>query len=59
MDLLSAFTCTRAIDNLWNICLGVNIFSRVAKSEVCLFPCIFVVGNIAVLKALRDNSRPS
>ena len=25
--LLPAFTCARAIGNLWNICLGVNILS--------------------------------
>ena len=24
-DVLSAFTCVRAIGNLWSICLGVNI----------------------------------
>ena len=26
-DVLSAFTCASAIDNLWSICLGVNILS--------------------------------
>ena len=26
-DVLPALTCVRAIDNLWSICLGVNILS--------------------------------
>ena len=30
-DVLPAFTCAGAIDNLWSICLGVNIFRP--------FPC--------------------
>ena len=25
-DVLLAFTCARAIGNVWSICLGVNIF---------------------------------
>ena len=49
--MLPAFTCARAIDNLWSICLGVNIFSH--------FACIDFVGNIPLLKSLRVNSRPS
>ena len=43
-------------------CLGVNILSRLAKSEGCdvnirehPFPCISFIGNIPLLKALRVN----
>ena len=31
-DVLPTFTCSRAIDNLWSICLGVNIL-RLEWSE--------------------------
>ena len=27
LDVLPAFICARAINNLWNMCLGVNIFN--------------------------------
>ena len=46
-DVLPVFTCASAIDNLWNICLGLIILS----------PSLFV--NIQLMKSLRVNSRPS
>ena len=49
--MLPVFTCARAIDNLWHICLGVNIFNP--------FPCDGFNKNIPLLKVLRVNSRPS
>ena len=49
--MLPAFIYARAIDNLWTICVGVNIFNR--------FPCDVFNGNIPLFKALRVNSRPS
>ena len=48
-DVLSAFTCARAIGNVWSIFLGVNTFK--------LFLCVSFVGNIPLLKALWVNSR--
>ena len=33
-DLLPAFTCIRAIGNLWNNCLGVNILSPVSVVDL-------------------------
>ena len=50
-DVLPAFTCARAIGNLWNICLGVNVFSS--------FPYDGFNRNMPLLKALRVNSWPS
>ena len=50
-DVSPAFTCARAIGNLWCNCLGVNISS--------LSPCVAFIGNIPLLKALRDNSQLS
>ena len=49
--MLTVFTCARAIGNLWNVCLGVNIWS----------PSHFVVfiGNITFLKALGINYQSS
>ena len=35
-ELLAAFTCAIAIDNLWTICLGVNILSPVPCFDLCL-----------------------
>ena len=58
-DALPAFTGARAIGNLGSICLGVNIFNRVAKAEGRLFPYVSFIGNIPLLKALRIISRPS
>ena len=49
-DMLPAFTCAKAIGNLWSICLGVNIFTP--------FLYVTFIGNILLLKALRVNSRP-
>ena len=50
-DVVPAFTCARAIGNLWNICLRVNILSCLrsatlatrAKFKWCLFlfVCLF------------------
>ena len=45
-----AFTCARAIGNLWSICLGVKVINH--------FPCFSFIGNIPLLKALRINSWP-
>ena len=50
LDALPAFTCVKAIGNLWSICLGVNIFNS--------FPCVDFIGNIPLLKALIVNSQP-
>ena len=35
-ELLPAFTCARAIGNLWSICLGVNILSPAPLVLSCL-----------------------
>ena len=56
-DVLPAFTCAIAIVNLSSICLGVNIFNRVARSEELPFPCV-CIGNIPLLKTLIVNCRP-
>ena len=52
-DVLSAFTCARAVGNLWRICLGVNILRCKAKSEVRPVTSIGTKGNISHLKTLR------
>ena len=39
-DVLPAFTCARAIYNIWSICLGANILRVEAKSDRCPFPLI-------------------
>ena len=49
--MLPAFTCARAIGNLWIICLRVNILSPST--------CVAFTGYIPLLKALRINSWPS
>ena len=49
-DVLSAFTCARAIGNLRSICSGVNILSP--------SPFVAFIKNIPLLKALRVNSQP-
>ena len=71
--VLPAFTCTSAIGNLWNICLGLNIL-RLEWSET--LSCLrsetlaaqarseksvpsFVIGNILLSKASRTLSLPS
>ena len=68
-----AFTCTSAIGNLWNICLGLNIL-RLEWSET--LSCLrsetlavqarsekpvpfFFIGNILLSKASRTLSLPS
>ena len=56
--MLPDFTCARAIGNFWNICLGVRILSRVAKSERSRLPCVDFIGNISLLEVLTINSRP-
>ena len=60
--MLPAFTYAGAIGNLWSICLGVNIFRCLAKSEAfeanmyeCFFPRVSFIGNIPLLSALRVN----
>ena len=50
-DVLPAFTCARAIGNLWCICLGVNILSP--------SPFVAFIGNTPLLKTLTVNSWPS
>ena len=35
-DVLFAFTCARAIGNLWNIWLGLNIFIPTPYFALCL-----------------------
>ena len=47
---MTAFTCPRAIGNLWRICLGVKIFNP--------FTCVASIRNAPLLKALRVNSWP-
>ena len=74
LEVLPAFTYARANGNLWNICLGVNIFNRVLSKTLATrakskghktnipghtFPSVAFIGNIPPLKALRVNSRPS
>ena len=49
-DVMPAFTCARAIGNLWSISLGVNILT--------LLPCAGFVENIPLLKELRVNCQP-
>ena len=34
-NVLPAYTCARAIGNFWSMCLGINLFNRVAKSKGC------------------------
>ena len=58
-DVLPAFTCVRAIGNLWSICLGVNILrllwlETLSEKHV---PLIFI-GNILLSKALRTLYLP-
>ena len=59
-DVLPAFTYGRAIDNFWNICLGINILSHArskrAKSKGCPLPFAAYIENILLLEALRLNS---
>ena len=50
-DVLHAYTCARAIGNLWSACLGVNIFNP--------FPFVGFNGNVSLLKALIVNFQPS
>ena len=59
LDVLIAFTCGRAINNLWSISLGVNILSRVAMSKGRPLAYVDLIGNISLLKALRVHSLPS
>ena len=47
-EVLPAFTRPSAIDNLWSICLGLNILIS--------FPWANFNGNSPVLKALKTNS---
>ena len=59
-DVLTAFTCARAISNLWSICLGVNIL-RLEWSETMsekTVPSIFI-GNILLSEALKNLSLPT
>ena len=54
-DVLPTFTCAKAIANLWNVCLGLNILSCVAKFERPPLSCVAFIGNIAFLKTLKVN----
>ena len=57
-DVLLAFTCARAIGNLWSICLGVNILRLEWSFSEKPVPSIFI-GNILVSKALKTLYLPS
>ena len=57
-ELLPAFTCARAIGNVWSICFGVNILSLELSVSKIPDPVDFVK-NIVLLKALRIASLPS
>ena len=50
-DVLPTSTWVRAIDNIWRICLGVNILIPL--------PCVDFIGNIIHIKPLRANYWPS
>ena len=56
-DVLPAFTCARAIGNLWGICLGVNILRLEWSEKPVPLPVVFI-GNILLSKALRTLSLP-
>ena len=59
-DVLTVFTCARAINNLWSIYLGVNILGlewSETMSEKTV-PSIFI-GNILLSEALKNISLPS
>ena len=51
-DVLLAFTCARAIGNLWSISLGVNILRLEWPFSEKPVPSVFI-GNILVSKALK------
>ena len=62
-DILPAFPYARSIDNLWSICLGVNILSCLQPETLAIqvkilgrpFPCIcFPFGNSPPSKALTN-----
>ena len=59
-DMLPAFTCARAIGNLWSICLGVNNWGLELSETLSEkpMPSIFI-GNILLSKALRTLSLSS
>ena len=69
-DVLPAFTCARAISNLWNLCLvfwaaygrtpyGQRGATRATWSEVLQSPfTCFLIRNIPLLKALRTFYLP-
>ena len=59
-DVLPAFTCERAIGNIWSICLGVDNWG-LELSEILSekpMPSIFI-GNVFLSKALRTLSLSS
>ena len=57
-ELLPAFTCARAIGNLWSICLGVNVLILEWSRFKMPAPLNFVK-NILLSKASRIFSLPS
>ena len=57
--VLSAFTCVRAIGNLWSICLGVNILRLEWSGTFYEKPLSSIfIRNILLSKALRTLSLP-
>ena len=48
--VIPAFTCARAIDNLWNICLWVNIFSPVPFLLEWIIYCLHCLYHLNSLK---------
>ena len=59
LDLLPAYTCARANDNLWGICLGVSILRRKTKCEGSPVPLTSGNGNITLLNVWRTFPLPS
>ena len=51
--MLLAFTCERAMGNLWSICLWVNIL-RLESPEKLV--SLAFIGNVLLSKALRSLS---
>ena len=59
-DVLSAFTCTRAIGNLWSICLGVNILILEWSETLSEKPGpLIFIGKISPSKASKTLSLSS
>ena len=58
-DVLLAFTCARAIGNLWSICLGVTILKLKWSETLSEKPVhLILIGNNLLSKAVRTLSLP-